>query len=177
MRFAKPVVALVGVSSLALAAGVVAGTLVSRLPATAVVARDTSPLSAELQLTDGQRDQMRQLWEGVRQTAHQCQLDAQQLQKQRDDAVFAMLNDEQKAKYLKVNTECFGKIAALNAKREAAFTEAVSKTKGILNDTQRRKYEELIKSRLGPDAGPSADDSMTVPVRANEVATARSVSP
>jgi len=151
MRFPKATLALLGVAVLALGAGVVAGTLGKRvLSLPPNVSPDVgSTLSQELGLSSDQRDRMQQIWEGVRDTAHDCQEQAQQLQKQRDDAVVALLSDEQKAKYTQLTTECFGKIAALNSRREAAFGKAVEETKSILSDSQRKVYEQMIQSRVG----------------------------
>jgi hypothetical protein len=151
MRFPKATLALLAVAVLALGAGVVAGTLGQRVlsPETNVVPGNGSTLSQELGLSADQRDRMQQIWEGVRTTAHDCQEQAQQLQKQRDDAVFALLTDEQKARYTQLTTECFGKIAALNTRREGAFGKAVEDTKAMLTDSQRKVYEQLIESRVG----------------------------
>jgi hypothetical protein len=149
MRISRPTLALFGVSILALVAGVVTGTLGARVSASPANASGGSSLSAELGLSPEQRDQMQQIWEKVRTTAHQCQDQAQQLQKQRDDSVFALLTDEQKARYTQITTECVGKIQALNAEREAAFSAAVAQTKSMLNESQRQAYEQLIDNRVG----------------------------
>ena len=151
MRFPKATAALLAVAVLALGAGVVAGTLGKRVLSSEpnVSVETGSTLSQELGLSSDQRDRMQQIWEGVRNTAHDCQEQAQQLQKQRDDAVFAMLTDEQKAKYTQLTTECVGKIAVLNSRREEAFGKAVEETKSMLSDSQKKVYEQMIQSRVG----------------------------
>lgn len=158
MRVPKATIALLAVAVLALGAGVVAGTLGKRVMSldaaassggSSGLATGGSTLSQELGLSDAQRDRMQQIWEGVRDTAHDCQEQAQQLQKQRDDAVFAMLTEDQKAKYTRITTECVGKIGLLNSRREAAFGKAVEATKSMLSDSQRRVYEQMIESRVG----------------------------
>jgi hypothetical protein len=147
MKFSRPTLALFAVSILALGAGVVTGTLGARV--TGESAAGGSSLSAELGLSPQQHDQMQQIWESVRTTAHQCQEQAQQLQKQRDDQIFAMLSDEQKARYTQITTECVGRISALASQRDKAFASAVAQTEGILSQPQRQMYEQLIQDRLG----------------------------
>jgi hypothetical protein len=164
MIVSKASTVLIAVATLALGAGLAVGTLSKRVIGPSAVdlssgggstevlpASSTggSTLSQELGLSTDQRNQMQQIWEGVQTTAHDCQEKAQKLQKQRDDAVFDMLSDEQKAKYTQLTTECFGKIGLLNSQREAAFNKAVEQTKSILNDTQKKVYEQLIASRVG----------------------------
>jgi hypothetical protein len=159
MKISRATVALFGVSMLAMVAGVVTGTLGARVSASPANASGGSSLSQELGLSSDQRDQMQRIWEKVRTTAHQCQEQAQQLQKQRDDSVFALLTDEQKAKYTQITTECVGKVQALNAQREAAFSTAVAQTKSMLNESQRQAYEQLIDNRLGQRISDKSDDS------------------
>ena len=165
MRVPKATLALLVVALLALGAGLVAGTLGKRVMSTGAVSSGDgstglttggptsvaagSSLSQELGLSPDQRARMQQIWEGVRDTAHDCQERAQEFQKQRDDAVFAMLTDEQKAKYTRITTECVGRIALLNSRREEAFGKAVEATKGMLNEQQRSVYEQMIASRVG----------------------------
>ena len=162
MKIPKATIALLAVAVLALGAGVVAGTLGKRVlnldtavssgggtNGSAGLTTGGSTLSQELGLSSEQRDRMQEIWERVRDTAHDCQEQGQQLQKQRDDAVFAMLSEEQKAKYTEITTECVGKIAALNSRREAAFSKAVEETESVLSDSQRKVYEQIIQSRLG----------------------------
>jgi hypothetical protein len=157
MTVSKATLAMTAVAGLALGAGLAAGVLGNRLIGRSVVSSggatgvetSGSSLSQELGLSSDQRDRMQQIWETVRDTGHDCQTKAQQLQKQRDDAVFAMLTDEQKAKYTQVTTECFGKIAQLNSTREAAFSKAVKETESILTDSQKKVYEQLIQARVG----------------------------
>jgi Spy/CpxP family protein refolding chaperone len=139
---------------LALAAGVSGGLLLARFP----VAHDdgpgqaaaTSPLAAELGLSTQQAEQMRTIWEGVRGTAQQCFDDARRLQKERDDALVSLLNEEQKAKFAAISKEYADGFAELNRKRDQEFKKAVSQTKRVLTDEQWKKYERILKSRVGP---------------------------
>jgi Spy/CpxP family protein refolding chaperone len=144
---------LIAASILALGAGVFAGMAVSRLPSggapiQTVVAEHLS-IADELQLTDLQRDQLRSIWEGVRNNVHQSFDEAQEIQKERDAAVFAMLSDSQKARYAALTQQAAEQFAKLNTQRQQAFHQGVDQTKKILNDAQRKTYDRIIQNRLG----------------------------
>jgi hypothetical protein len=168
MKVPKLMILLFAAFVLALAAGVSGGMLLARLPATHPEGVDVptaaaSPLGAELGLTPQQSEDMRRVWEGVRETAQQCYDDGRRLQKDRDDALVALLTDEQKVKFEKVSREYAEQFAELNRKRDRDFEKAVQQTKKILSDGQWQKYERILRSRVGPgalravpdDAGPA----------------------
>jgi Spy/CpxP family protein refolding chaperone len=156
---------LIGVTVLALCAGLAAGLLASRLPgsgasssssssstspSSGVPADPRTPLVEELQLSPAQRDQMREIWEGVRGKVHQAFADAQRLQKDRDDALVALLSDEQKARFETISKKYASQFDELTHKRDATFQEAVERTKQLLNEEQRAKYEQILKRQVGP---------------------------
>jgi Spy/CpxP family protein refolding chaperone len=162
---------LIGLTVLALCAGVVAGIVYARLPsAGSAVKPDNTPpppmlppdgpgeksLADELQLTAEQRVQMRDIWEGVRDKVHQAFDEAQDLQRQRDERIVALLStDEQKAKFQKLSQEFADRYDQLAKDRDEAFNSAVEKTKKLLTDEQRKKYEQILKTHVRP--GPPAD--------------------
>ena len=159
---------LIGVAVLALGAGVAAGMLASRAapsatgtpttgPATASTI-DRTPLVQELNLSLDQRDQMRQIWEGVRGQVHDTFTDAQRLQRQRDDALVAMLTDEQKAQFEKISQDYKNQFDDLGRKRDMVFRSAVERTRQLLNDDQRRRYDQILKSAVGPNGRPPEAD-------------------
>src|SRR5262245_57415658 len=156
---------LIGVPVLALCAGLAAGLLTSHLPPVSGSDATGSPplaqppppmldrtaLVEELQLTPEQRDQMREIWEGVRVKVHQTFEDAQQIQKQRDDALVAILTEEQKAQFERISHDYADRFDKLTRARDQAFADAVERTKKVLNDEQRRKYEQILKDHVGPE--------------------------
>jgi len=153
MRRAKPMTFLFVGFVLALAAGVSGGLLLARLPNTGSEPgpdATSSPLATELGLSSKQAEQMRTIWEGVRGTAQQCFDDARRLQKERDDALVSLLNEEQKAKFEQISKEYADGFKELNRKRDQEFKKAVSQTKQVLNEEQWKKYERILKSRVGP---------------------------
>jgi hypothetical protein len=153
MRRTRIEILLVGLTVLALSAGVVAGMLASRLPAASSTAEPAPPgasvaLSDELQLNAQQREQMRKIWEPVRSHIRQRFTDAEDLQRQRDQALLALLNDEQKAKFEKISKQFAEKFAEINDAREKTFQSAVAQTMSILDENQRAKYQDIIRDRF-----------------------------
>jgi len=137
----------------ALGAGVVTGVLARQLPLGAqkplVETAGTLSLGDELQLSPEQRDQMKSIWEGVRWEVQDCYHEGESLQRERDRAIVALLDDRQKAEFEKMSSEFAARFTELTEKREQTFQRAVERTKKLLDDRQRGKYEAILKSRLG----------------------------
>jgi hypothetical protein len=168
MRTHKLKLVLIAASILALGAGVFAGMAVSRLPASnaavSVMSPDHASIADALQLTTPQRDQMRGIWEGVRYTVHQTYDQAQKIQNQRDQAVLALLTDSQRAQYAALTQQAAEKFAALSAQRDRAFHKGVDQTRQILNDAQRKTYDDIIRDRLAAGSTQAnASDSVPAP--------------
>jgi DNA anti-recombination protein RmuC len=158
---------------LTLSSGVVAGILVSRWPAgqvggtgaptTTAPAVMPSPLVAELELTPQQAEQMKVIWQAVQTKVDDCFLRAQSAQKQREEAIVALLTDEQKAKLAAAEKEYESSLARLKAEREKAFNDAVAKTKQMLSESQRQRYQEILQKRLGGHGAPDWMGPSSVP--------------
>jgi Spy/CpxP family protein refolding chaperone len=167
---------LVILTVLAIGAGVVAGMVVSRLPAAATGAPNggaaspasTAPQSAlaeELHLSSRQSEQMRQIWEGVRDKVRSSYENAERLQRQRDEGIQALLTPEQKAKFEKLTQDYSDRFTALRRDRDAAFAQAVEQTRKLLADDQRQKYDELLKAMVRPDQLSATTTTTAAPVR------------
>ena len=170
MRKSRVEALLIGLTVLALCAGVVAGIVYARLPSSAVKTDNTPPppmlppdgpgeksLADELQLSPEQRVQMRDIWEGVRDKVHQAFDEAQDLQRQRDERIVALLTtDEQKARFQKLSQEFADRYDQLAKDRDQAFNSAVDKTKKLLNEEQRKKYDQILKTHVRPGPPPDA---------------------
>ena len=177
-------VLLIGITVLALSAGVVAGLVVARLPASvgggAIPATmpapggaggavngnplERTPLAAELNLTPEQQVRMREIWEGVRSKVNSSFEDAQELQKKRDEALFSLLTtDEQKAKFSRLSKDFAEQFAELARARDKAFDQAVERTRKLLSDEQRKKYDEILKTHVRPPPPPAGPVTFTVP--------------
>lgn len=145
----KTTLTLVLLVILTLSAGLVTGLALQRMPAASASPRPArTPLAEELQLSDEQIKEMRSIWESVREKADSAFADAQSLDQGRDDALFALLNDEQKAKFAEIQKGYAEKLTKLKSQRDVLFDRAVKKTEQILTDTQKKRYREILESRL-----------------------------
>jgi Spy/CpxP family protein refolding chaperone len=165
---------LIGLTVLALSAGVVAGLVAARLPGSSSAAPvappppppgnplDRTPLAEELGLTPQQRDQMRGIWEPLRGKVHETFEDAQDLQRQRDEDLVAMLNDEQKAKFAKISRDYADRFVELGRRRDKLFDDAVARTRQMLTPEQREKYEQILRQHR-PPGEPPAPGTFTAP--------------
>src|SRR5204862_2545145 len=114
--------------ALAVSSGVVAGMLVSKLPASTAgndTAAPRTPLGEELGLSKEQSEAMRVIWEDVRKKVDGCFVQAQEIQKRSDVALFSLLTDEQKTKYARIQKDNADALASLKAERDGMFQDAV----------------------------------------------------
>jgi hypothetical protein len=136
----------------------VGGMLISRLPVLSSAAATPtvlgpSPLTDLLQLSPAQSDKMRLIWEEARGKAQTALADVQTLQKGRDDALVRILTtDAQRAEYEKVTKDYARQFAELSGQRDRVFQDAVEQTRQILSPPQQKKYEEVLRNRLGSKA-------------------------
>jgi Spy/CpxP family protein refolding chaperone len=144
MRSSKTSLLVVLMFVVALAAGAVAGKL-------ATWGGTTGSLD-DLHLSQAQRDQMRQIWESVQQTADDCRKDAEAAQNAQRDQLIALLNDEQKAKYAQLTSATSVRIMELNEKRKTAVKHAIARTEALLSEGQRKEYRKIIENGGRADA-------------------------
>jgi hypothetical protein len=137
---------------IALGTGIVVGMGVSRSPK---AKERGSWLSEELNLTPDQSEKMKSIWSDISRPGGGFER-RRQMQRERDEAVQALLTEEQKAAYTTIVDKYNLQMAELNHEREQAFLAAVESTKEILNDAQRAKYDELLRRgfRGGRGDGP-----------------------
>ena len=134
---------------LAFLAGVSTGVLWNRM---AKKPRGPSWIERELDLTPEQREQMREIWFSAMGRGRQQQREQRRIiREERDKAIQGLFNEEQTAQYEEIVRLHEEKSAALDAARDALFKQAVEQTKAILTESQRAKYEELLKQ--GPPGG------------------------
>lgn len=147
---------LVAVTVLALGAGLTAGLLSARLPNAHPGVPDPNVertlLVEQLDLTPDQQAKMKQIWEATRSEALRAYDEAQKLQKTRDDRIFSLLNDEQKAQFAQLSKEFKDRYDELQLKRDKAFSEAVKQTRALLNETQQQKYDQILRTHVGTAA-------------------------
>jgi len=147
---------MVALAVLPIGAGVIAGMVAARMPAGNVT--NPSPgeihgdgLSEQLGLSDAQAQQMRGIWETVRDQVRTSYQDAEKLQRSRDEELVALLNQEQKAKFERISQAYSDRFQELRRKRDQSFAKAVEQTRGMLSAEQRAKYDELLRTHVRPD--------------------------
>ncbi len=151
-----------------------AGVLLSpRLMHSAQVTPATQPsrreswLTTELNLTVQQQEQIKKIWSETAHRGGREQEDRRlQIRKDRDDAIAALIQPQDKEKFdlaLKTYTD---QQAAMDKEWRASFEKAEEKTKQILNPDQRKKYEEMLKNREAERAARERDQGRRVEDRA-----------
>ncbi|HYO11275.1 MAG TPA: hypothetical protein VER17_20085 [Tepidisphaeraceae bacterium] len=158
MRSRRLTLMVLGLTVLGISAGVLAGLLAARLPAARGNAPVAPPAPAaggvpaglveELALTPKQEQLMREVWEGVRTRVHRSYDEAQDLQQQRDRDIAALMSDEQKAKFEQLTRDYAGRYEKLEQRRREAFDKAVERTRSLLDEGQRAKYDKILESRV-----------------------------
>jgi hypothetical protein len=148
MMTAKATIVLVLAYILALAAGTTSGLLADRLRAP-LPQGSKAPLAAQLDLTPAQVEEMRGIWENVSGNLDGYYHRAQDIQRQRDQALVDILTDDQKTKFAIMDKEYVKRYDALKDERDAAFRQALTKTEAMLSDTQRARYEQIVRERIG----------------------------
>ena len=135
------------------AAGVAVGLL---LPRSARPRHRGSWLARELDLTPEQKEQMRKIWsEPDQRSSMRGDLERRRaLREARDEAMRALLTEEQKARHDALVQEYEQKLAELYEERRKAFEERLERTKEILTESQRKKYEELMEKGRGSRGRP-----------------------
>lgn len=134
--------------------------------------RRGSWLGRELDLTESQRREMAEIWSAVGRDTWRQDMDRRRaLQRQRDQAIQALVPAEQQEELQRVLDEYSSAMAELSRARRQAFDDAVEKTKAILTPEQREKYESFLArrprrpggERRDPDADAPAPDDATAP--------------
>jgi Spy/CpxP family protein refolding chaperone len=110
----------------------------------------------QLKLTPEQSKQMKEIWSAMMGGPGRSSFDKRhEFAKERDEAIFKLIPESAKPDYQKIVDHYNQQVAELSKERDAAFQAAVEKTKAILNDTQRAKYDEIMKKGFrGPHGGP-----------------------
>jgi len=150
---------ILGLFMVAMGTGVVMGMALAKLPEK----KSGSWLANELQLTPEQQDTMKSIWLAMaRENGQKYAEKRREITKERDDEIFALIEDNKKLSYESCVDRYSQQLADLNRERAAAFNEAVTKTLAILDPTQKSKYEAMVNQgfRGSPwDRPPNAERS------------------
>ena len=136
---------------LVMSAGVVVGRLWTRLPE-ARVGRERSPswLADQMNLSPEQRQQMDAIWSDTKSKIHATFDRQRELDKQRDAAVLALLTPEQKTAYDKIKADHAAGRAELDKQRDALVHDANDRSKALLTDEQKARWDTLSKEMPVP---------------------------
>ena len=140
---------------LALSAGAVLGFAAARRvdpPAQAAgkpaEAQRSSWLSDQLNLTPAQGEQIRTIWQQVMSEQGRANSERRRaLEKERDGALLGLLTDEQREEYDRLMKQYEAQMAELGRERDRLRQDAIERTKQVLTEVQRKKYEGLLKER------------------------------
>jgi len=138
---------------IAFAAGLVVGFEVRRQTAQANAPAATRPsrhgfLTAELNLSPEQQEQMKAIWsEAAHRGGREQDERRRQYRKERDDAIAALIRPDDKPRFEAAGKLYTERMAGMEKEWRASFAAAVEKTKQILTPEQRQKYEDLLKKQ------------------------------
>jgi len=103
-------------------------------------------LNKALGLTEEQQQQMRQIWDEFMQKQRAART---AIREKRDDAIRAMFSAEQAAQYEEILRQYEEDVAGLGEQRQEFFENARKRTREILTEEQRKKFDEILQRR-GP---------------------------
>jgi Spy/CpxP family protein refolding chaperone len=111
-------------------------------------------LGFQLGLSQQQRDQMRKIFaDAMKQSGGADQ--RHELQRQRDDAIRALVPAGKQALYDQVLADYAANLAAMDQKRREVFQQAQHEIEAtVLSPEQATKFEELVGKREGHHHGP-----------------------
>jgi len=114
-----------------------------------------SVLERELSLTPKQAEQVKAIWSETWQTLHARPGERLEgLEKEREDALRSLLSAEQATRYDQIQADYRRKLEKMGEERGAIFDGAVQRTKEILTDAQRAKYESLLEQKKAMGGSP-----------------------
>ena len=113
------------------------------------------PLGRELNLTSEQEQRMKEIWETTRGEMDEHMGRRQQVERDWEAAVQGMFTAEQKTQFVELRQQHQSRLAAVDGEFESIFRRAEDKTRQILNEEQRKRFEDiLVERRPGGPGGP-----------------------
>jgi hypothetical protein len=146
---------------LVLCAGVVVGRLSARLavePPPPPAGHSPSWLQDQLALSGDQRQQMDAIWAEVKQEMGTDRDRRREFDRERDEAIQNLLSDQQKLIYQEIYNEYHTKRQQMENTRDALIKNAEERSRAMLSDSQKVRWDQLSKDmhghRSGPGSGP-----------------------
>jgi hypothetical protein len=129
---------------LVLLAGIVLGRLWGRLPERrAPSGAPPSWLADQLDLSQDQRQKMDAIWADTRKELGETMKGRRDLDKQREEAIVALLTPAQKTDYDRINQDFRRKREDLDQKRQAMIHEAETRSRALLNAEQAKAWDSV----------------------------------
>ena len=142
---------------LVLCAGVVLGRLSARLAVETPPSPQGHPpswLQDQLGLSTDQRQQMDAIWAEVKQQMATDRDRRREFDHERDEAIQNLLSDQQKLVYQEIYNEYHTKRQQMENARDALIKNAEERSRQLLNDSQKVRWDQLSKDMRGHRAGP-----------------------
>jgi Spy/CpxP family protein refolding chaperone len=134
--------------------------------------RPPSWLADQLDLTADQRKQMDAIWGETKQKIGKTFEARRAIDKERDQAIVALLDDKQRGAYEQILDKAKQRRTALDQEREAAMRDANERSRALLNDRQKERWETLTQQMRAHDRhgrrGPDNRRSATMPGHGRE---------
>ncbi len=110
--------------------------------------RGPSRLVSNLGLSEEQKQQMKQIWtDAMREQMQSLEKQRRELYRDREEAIRALMTDEQLAELKAIEAEHDRKAGEIHAARREVFEQAHEKTRAILNPEQRAKFDAELDRR------------------------------
>jgi Spy/CpxP family protein refolding chaperone len=107
--------------------------------------------ASQLNLSPDQQQKMAKIWSEVaRGSRQEMEKGRDDLRKQRDEAIVALIGPEKKPEYDQIRQNYRDEEEKLERKMRERFENAVKQTEAILNPEQQAKYKELLARHRPP---------------------------
>lgn len=104
------------------------------------------PLERELNLSGEQREKIGKIWRDIFDNQLRGQRGQRgELRKALDEGILALIPENKKADYDRLQAEYRAKQEEANAERNRLFEKAVAETKSVLTAEQLKKYDEFLQ--------------------------------
>jgi Spy/CpxP family protein refolding chaperone len=165
----KKAILILVLTVLALSAGMVLGWVWTPLQKfeSARGPHNPRPWFDQLALSPDQQQQMDKIWTDTRQNRQKMFERFRDLDKQRDQQIQGLLTEDQRSTYEKIIAAYHAGREQLNKDREAMIDDANAKSRALLDDSQKAKWDILSKemrSRRG-QGNSATQHSTTMPSR------------
>ena len=101
-------------------------------------------------LSPDQREQIKKIWSTVLEGGPRAFEQRQRIEQEFRDKAVALFTPDQRAKYDQIIADYEKALATIDAERDDRFRKAIADTKSLLNDEQKKKYDEILTRHAGP---------------------------